>query len=66
MCPERRAAAMPLIPRLSDSVPPEVKTISSFDTRRNPAICSRAVSSPSRASRPKPCTLEALPNRSLK
>ena len=66
MCPEPRAAASPLMPRLSDSVPPEVKTISSFETFRKPAICSRAVSMPSRASRPKPWTLDGLPKRSLK
>ncbi len=61
MWPARRAAATPLMPRLSDSVPPEVKTISSFDTLRKAAICSRAASMPSRDSRPKPCTLEGLP-----
>ncbi len=66
MWPRPRAIATPLTAMLSDSVPPEVKTISSLPTRRKWATCSRAVSRPSRASRPKPCTLDGLPNRSLK
>ena len=58
--------ATPLMAMLSDSVPPDVKTISSFPTRRKCAICSRAISSPSRASRPNAWTLDGLPNRSSK
>ncbi len=54
------------MPKLSDSVPPEVNTISSGFTLRKPAMRSRAVSRPSRASRPKACTLEGLPKVSLK
>jgi hypothetical protein len=57
---------MPLMARLSDSVPPEVKTSSSGETPRNRAISSRAASTASRASRPKPWMLEAFPNRSVK
>jgi hypothetical protein len=43
-----------------------VKTISSRDAPRNPAIRSRAASTPSRASRPNPWTLDGLPKRSSK
>src|SRR2546430_9602323 len=59
MCPRPRASATPLTARLSDSVPPEVNTISSLPTRRKSAIRSRAVSRPSRASRPKPWMLRS-------
>jgi hypothetical protein len=43
-----------------------VKTISSGKTPRNAAMDSRAASMASRASRPKPWMLEALPKRSEK
>ena len=66
MWPPGRAPATPLTARLSDSVPPEVNTISSGVTPRKPAMLSRATSMPSRASRPKPWMLEALPKRSEK
>ena len=65
-CPPGRAPATPLMARLSDSVPPEVKTISSGETPRKRAMVSRAASIPSRASRPKPWMLDALPKRSEK
>ena len=66
MWPRPRALATPLTPRLSDSVPPDVKTISSFATPKKLAMRSRAVSRPSRASRPKPWMLDGLPKRSPK
>jgi hypothetical protein len=64
--PRPRAKARPLTPKLSDSVPPDVKTISSGAAFRKRATRSRAVSSPARASRPKPWTLDGLPNASEK
>ena len=66
MCPRPRAAAIPFTATLSDSVPPEVNTISSLPTRRKCATRSRAASTPSRASRPKPWMLEGFPKRSEK
>ena len=57
---------MPFSAMLSDSVPPEVNTTSSGAAPRKRATRSRAVSTPARASRPKPCTLDGFPKRSPK
>ena len=64
--PLPRAAASPFTAKLSDSVPPEVNTISWGETRRKRATRSRARSTPSRASRPKAWMLEGLPKISEK
>jgi hypothetical protein len=52
--------------KLSDSVPPDVNTISWGETLRKLATRSRARSIPSRASRPKAWMLEGLPKTSPK
>ena len=57
---------MPFSAMLSDSVPPEVNTTSSAGTFMKRAMRSRARSTPARASRPKPWTLDGLPKRSPK
>ncbi len=60
------ARAPPITPRLSDSVPPLVKTISPGAAFRSAATWARASSSPPFASWPKAWTLEALPKCSVK
>ena len=57
---------MPFKARLSDSVPPLVKMISSGCAHRMAATFALLSSSASFASRPKLCRLEALPNFSPK
>ncbi len=64
--PRPRARASPFTPKLSDSVPPEVKTSSSGAMARKRAMRSRATSTASRAARPKPCTLDGFPKTSWK
>jgi len=58
--------AMPFKARLSDSVPPDVNTISPAFAPSRAATFSLASSRASFASRPKLCRLEALPNLSEK
>ncbi len=53
----------PSTARLSDSVPPDVKQISSAWAPRQRATRSRASSRAARASRPQRCMLEGFPNR---
>ena len=57
----RRAQKMPLIARLSASVPPEVKTTSPGRAPIAPAMVSRDSSTTRRASRPEACSELALP-----
>ncbi len=57
----RAASAAPTMPRLSASVPPEVKTTWSGSAPSASAICRRACSMPARAARPKRWALEGLP-----
>ena len=61
------ARAAPRTARLSDSVAPDVKTISSAEAPTSAATCARASSTARCASWPKPwLRLEGLPNRSVK
>ena len=62
----RRMRHGPMIARLSPSVPPDVKTISSGCALRQAAMRDLASSSAVRASRPQRCTLDGLPKRAPK
>ena len=57
----RRASQAPLTARLSDSVPPEVKTTSDGRAPSAAPIRSRASSTTARAARPEVCSEEGLP-----
>ena len=57
----RRASQAPLTARLSDSVPPEVKTTSDGRAPSAAPIRSRASSTTARAARPEVCSDEGLP-----
>jgi len=57
----RRAHKSPLTARLSDSVPPEVKTTAEGRVRRSSAMDSRACSTILREARPDACRDDGLP-----
>ena len=59
----RLAQNVPLIARLSASVPPDVKITSVGCAPNAPATRSRASSSKERADRPVACRLDAFPSR---
>ena len=58
----RAASAAPTMPRLSASVPPEVKITWLGSAPTASATCRRACSRPARAARPKRWALDGLPN----
>ena len=60
-----RAQNSPLIARLSDSVPPEVKITELGRVPRSAAMRSRASSTMRRVSRPAECSDEGLPTWAL-
>ena len=60
--PSRWMRQPPSTARLSASVPPEVRQISSGLAPRHAAMRSRAASVAARASRPQRCVLDELPN----
>ena len=65
-CPGWKRARLPNSARLSDSVPPEVKTISFSPAPRTAATWARAASTAARASRPDRWSSDGLPYRSEK
>jgi hypothetical protein len=58
----RAASAAPMMPRLSASVPPDVKITWFGSAPTAWAISRRACSTPARAARPNRCALEGFPN----